>query len=86
MLRLTLSLRHATHAVILRVILGGFLSPNDSRRALTADDEEDDMMDSEIWSGMECKKRKRRTGTEVEAVARLPYSLTALLRHLTIYD
>ena len=34
---LTLALRHATHAVIFRVISGSFLSPNDSRRAAAAD-------------------------------------------------
>jgi hypothetical protein len=34
---LTLAFRHATHAVIFRVISGSFLSPNDSRRAAAAD-------------------------------------------------
>lgn len=35
-IRLTFCFRHATQAVILRVISGGLRSPNDSRKALTA--------------------------------------------------
>jgi hypothetical protein len=35
-IRITFCFRHATQAVILRVISGGLRSPNDSRKALTA--------------------------------------------------
>lgn len=71
MLRLTLSLRQATHAVILRVMSGGFLSPKDSRRALAADDEDDDMMkiDGVRWGAREPHRRTGRL---------LPRCLTAL--------
>jgi hypothetical protein len=38
----TFCFRHATQAVILRVISGGFRSPNDSLRAITAGGEDSD--------------------------------------------
>lgn len=48
----TFCLRHATHAVILRVMSGGFRSPNDSRKALTAGGEGSDISISSIMQGV----------------------------------